>query len=190
MTRNAIMVFGMRKVTYPTRVTLSEIPLEGRTYHFSKDSGELNESLKDLIGDHDYQVEITLRPLGNVFEISGLIKTNRDISCSRCARDIKQAINKPFTELIVIEDDRPRKTRSGHVSNESLASGPYCNYVKSEVFSLTDFIHEQIATEETFLVECGLPDCEDLLSQYQGELPPENEKNNPFAVLKNLKPKH
>lgn len=180
----------MRKVTYPTRVALSEIPDEGRQMTFDSEGAELTPQLQDLIKNSPYNVEISLRPMGNVYEITGKVASHMDIPCSRCGTDVATPVNVNFNELIVIEKARPRKSSTTHVSNTEEGEGPFCNYVQSDMFDLGEFIHEQLASNEPYQVRCGQDSCVDivnLLQQNEAAAFVEPEKDSPFAVLKNLK---
>lgn len=176
----------MKKYTYPTRVQLTDIPDEGRDFHYSHESGELNQTLMDLIGKNAYSVDLKLQPMGNVYSISGDIRTQLPTQCSRCGRDMEYPVSDNFNELIVVEKPRPRNSESSHSISDD--SSLFCNHVSSPYFNLGEFIHEHIAASEPFVVECQRPDCETHLQQSQ--TPIEITKENPFSVLKNFKPKH
>jgi uncharacterized metal-binding protein YceD (DUF177 family) len=179
----------MRKVTYPIHVNLNEIPDEGRTFHYSNDSAELTDTLQDLVGSHPYRAEVRLKPIGNVYEISGDIDTQVTSACSRCGQDFDQDFKHHFHELIVIEKERPRRTRRGHVNHsENQDSGPFCNYRQDNNFNVAEFVHEQIASHEAYATACGKPSCEELLKKYQPTQEETLKGESPFAVLKNLKP--
>ena len=175
----------MKKSSYPTRIRLNEVSENGDDFIYSKESGELSESLKDLIGSRDYNVKVHLRPMGNVYEITCDFETSMGLSCSRCGRTTEQDISESSQELLVIEDKRPRNSKNAGSSQETGSSGPFCNYIPSDNFDLAEFVHEQVASNEPYIVECGRPDCVDVLDSLQGEKGPE--KANPFAVLKDLK---
>lgn len=180
----------MQKMTTPTGISLAEITEEGREFAYSSSTGELTESLKDLIANNPYQVNLQLRSLGNAYEITGKIDTKMNLSCSRCGRDTEFPIQNNFKELILVEDNRPRNTHSGHVGAHLTSDGPFCNYVTSEYFDLENFVHEHIAASEPYIVECGLPDCEEAMRKAQlGAQAPADfeEAANPFAALKNVK---
>jgi len=173
----------MRKVTYPTRVVLSEIPHEGRNYLYDQDGGDLNQALDDLIGDAPFKVDLHLKPIGNVYEIAGTILTERQLPCSRCGEDTKSEVKINLHELIVVEKERPRKSSSSHVSHSEEASGPFCNYISQPILNLGEFVHEQIAASEPYTIYCQRPDCEEIvIDKTEGF-----EKQSPFAILKDLK---
>lgn len=180
----------MKKYIYPTYIQLNELPEEGRSYHFDRESGELNKILEDLVGQNPYSVDLFIQPMGNVFSISGDLHTKVGTQCARCGRDMDHPVDENFSELIVVEKPRPRSSSTSH----SLADGSsvYCNHITGNSFSLGEFVHEQIAANEPYVVRCNREDCEDHLQSTQGPLPTPAElpKENPFAVLKNFKPKH
>lgn len=178
----------MKPTTYPTVVNLSSLQESGEEYRYSTESGELTQKLKDLIDDNAYKVRIELRPIGNAFEIAGEIHTHLNVSCSLCGRDTRHAVDEDFRELIVIEEERGRGGHTGHMAADLVSDGPFCNYVQSPVFNLGEFIHEHIATEEPYIIECGQPDCEKVMKAAQLKAQdPDYTDANPFSVLKNLK---
>lgn len=177
---------------YPTIVNLKDLAVEGESFYFSRQSGELNSALRDLIQDHDHHVEITLRPMGNAFEITGCIKAEMDLSCSHCGRDMLENINDQFSELIVVLEERPRAGHSGHTGGHLHEEGPFCNYLSHHSFDLAEFTHEHIAAAEPYAPRCQRPDCDQHYQMAQGmktqEDPPASESHHhsPFSVLKNL----
>lgn len=180
----------MQKITYPTGVSLKELPPEGREFIYSQETGELSQGLKDLIQNNPYNVEIHLRPIGNAFEITGKIRTKMDLACSRCGREMQLPIEDDFRELIMVEHERPRGGHSGHAGSHLVSDGPYCNFVPTPYVDLVDFIHEHVAASEPYIVECSDKDCETAMRKAQmgAEAPADfDEKTNPFATLKNLK---
>lgn len=188
MTPHGIEFFPMRKkITYPTSVNLKELEDGDETFHFSRESGELNSALQDLVKNHAYDVELHLRPMGNAFEISGHISTQMDLICARCGRDMIEPIKDDFNELIVVMKEKPRAGHSGHTGGE-LSDGPFCNYLTSYQFNLADFIHEHIAAVEPHTPHCSRSDCETHLKQLQETLglAAEDQPTSPFEVLKNL----
>ena len=180
----------MKKYTYPTKIELKELPIEGRDFHYNRDSGELNSGLEDLIGKNTYEAHLHLQPTGNIYSITGNIQTRLQTQCSRCGRDMKHPVQNTFSELIIVEKPRPRNSESSHFISEDASI--YCNYIHSTSFNIEEFIHEHIASSEPYVVECLRNDCEKqvLEAQKKVKAPSEIAKENPFAVLKNFKPKH
>jgi uncharacterized metal-binding protein YceD (DUF177 family) len=175
----------MSKRAQLNRIALPDLPPQGEDYALNRKSGELNETLKDIISDRDYEISIHIKPIGNVYEISGRIQTEVNTQCSRCGRDALAPINDQFSELIVIEEPRPRKGSSS--SHEGHSDGPFCNYVTSPIFNLAEFCHEHIAAAEPYLFECGRPDCADTYKRATTHTEaPEFNKTNPFQALKKV----
>ena len=176
----------MKKTKYPTRVNLRDLEDEGEDFVFNRGTGELNTALTELIGSHDYAVNIRLTPAGNAFEIIGKISTSIDTQCARCGRDMVLPIEDDFQEMIVIEKEKPRAGHSGHTGGDH--EGIFCNYVTSYDFNLAEFAHEHIAAAEPYTPLCTRPDCEQHFQAAQGQIGRETETgaHSPFEVLKNL----
>lgn len=175
----------MAKSGISTTVNLTELPESGLEFSFDEKTGELNQVLEDLIHKRPHFVRIFIRPIGDIYEISGEVKATLPLLCSRCGRDVEHEINDHFQELIMIEKPRPRKgTPSSH---EGHSTGPFCNYVTSPIFNLAEFSHEHIAAAEPYIIECKRPDCGEYLQKIHGE-PPDLAENrsNPFEILKKI----
>lgn len=167
-----------------TVIALKELPPEGQTFHYSKASGELNHSLRDLIQDHDFTAEIEIKPMGNAFHIGGKIKSEQDLTCSRCGREMVSPIQDEFQELIVIHKETPKGGHTGHTGSQE--DGIFCNYLTSHTFDLSEFIHEHVASAEPYAPICSRPDCETYLEKLKGELAAKSHNTSPFSVLKKL----
>ncbi len=146
--------------TERTSVNLKQLPDQGEQFQFNQGSGELNRHLVDLIGSHAYNIDVTIRPQGNVYEITGRIDTEMDRICSHCGRDTHLPIHDEFSELIVVMTERPRAGHSGHTG--SLLEGPSCNYITGHEFDLAEFVHEHIALAEPPHPQCGRSDCDEI----------------------------
>jgi uncharacterized metal-binding protein YceD (DUF177 family) len=186
--RELIMPFNTSLNIYRTTVNLKELSPDGESVHYSKASGELKAKLADLVGSHDYTVDITLNPMGNVFAISGQITTKLDVQCARCGRELTTPIAANFNEIIIVLNERPRAGHSGHTGSSE--EGPFCNYVTSHTVDLAEFVHEHIAAAEPYRALCDRSDCETVYEKAQvtGSLRSAdmNAEANPFAVLKEL----
>jgi uncharacterized metal-binding protein YceD (DUF177 family) len=178
----------MKKTRYPTHVNLKDLPFEGESFQFSNQTGELNKALSDMIGEHPFQIDLTLTPAGNAYEIAGHIESKADLLCARCGRDLTYHIHDDFHELIVVMKERPRSGHSGHTGN-NLIDGPYCNYTTNYDFDLAEFAHEHIAAAIPYTPYCERSDCETYLTEAQkSQLRgfDEEKPNNPFEALKNF----
>lgn len=180
-----------------TLVHLSELPPEGRSYSYSRQSGELDAVLEDLIAANNYDFEMFIKPMGGAFEVSGRMRTTLDLQCSRCALDFKLPIQQDFQELLMIEAQRPRRSHSARTnhSSEGFTDGPFCNVIPSELFDVGEFLHELVAVAEPIkpLAKEGCDkDCENYRDALlQGWLTdpdaPKSGMEGPFAVLQRLK---
>jgi len=171
--------------TYRTAVNLKDIEAEGESFVFHRQTGELNERLADLIGSHDYSVDLSVRPMGNVFEISGQISTQMDLVCARCGRETSAPIKDDFHEIIIVLAERPRAGHSGHTGSSD--EGPFCNYVTSYEFDLAEFVHEHIAATEPYRPLCSRADCDEVFEKAQVTDTSPTAESNPFAILKSLR---
>ncbi len=171
--------------TYRTSVNLKDLDDDGEDFIYSRASGELNKSLEDIVGDLPYDIKLRLRAMGNVYEISGEIHSGMNLPCSRCGREMILPVDEQFNEIIIVMDERPRAGHSGHTGSQ-FDNGPYCNYVTSHDFSLSDFVHEHIAAAEPYQVHCSRPDCEEVYKKAQISDTSSPKESNPFEVLKNL----
>ncbi|MCB0364768.1 MAG: DUF177 domain-containing protein [Bdellovibrionaceae bacterium] len=184
----------------PIEISLKEIPEEGRSFRYNANHPQMSQAIKDLVGENSFNIQVFIRPLGNVFELTGSVEAQMDLACYRCAVDFKHSVQERLNELLVIEDERPRGSQSSRVnhSTELDSSAPSMTTLNSEVLHLGDFIHEIIALAEPMqpkaIENCG-EDCENLTEAYEkgwlnrpGQAEsPESGRTSPFAVLKDLK---
>ena len=191
---------AMKPRINPTQIALKDLPNEGREFTFTRDSGELNEGLKDLIDSNDFHVQFRITPVGNAFDLRGSLKTAMDLQCSLCATDFKFKINLNLHELILIQKafaKGDQQSRANH-AHELSDGGPDYILLESEVFDVIEYVHEAIALAEP-IRPIGRPDCdencENLKDRVQrdwltfGDDPKLSEKmgTNPFKVLEKMK---
>ncbi|RYZ74715.1 MAG: DUF177 domain-containing protein [Proteobacteria bacterium] len=129
------------------KIRLNEIPAEGRKYNFDRQTGELNASLSDVIGNRDYSVEFFISPIGNAYEMRGRLKTTVDEVCSRCGYEIELPIDRAISEILFEEDQEYRKqeSASGNHSVDFLSDGPSMIPVRGNVLDPEEYTHEAIA---------------------------------------------
>lgn len=178
------------------KIRLAEIPEEGRQFTFTRESGELNSALKDLLPSVAYKVDLTIRPLGNAYEMEGKVVTSLNELCSLCGWDLTLPLNRTFREVLVEAEKTDRETHHvhGNQSVDFLSEGSSSTY-KDGVFDAGEFVHELVAISEPMYPSCGDPDCEHLeeANAKRAELEAEfnkadlHEKTNPFAKLAGLK---
>lgn len=140
------------------KIRLNEIPAEGRSYTFNRETAELDQDLADLIGDHAYEVAMTIHPIGNAYEMRGKLSTTLTETCSKCGYEFELPILRSFHEILFEEQDDHRKSHSVH-GNQSVDfeddSRPSMTPVKGDVFDPGSFAHEAIGLAEPFYPTCG-----------------------------------
>ncbi|MEK6772425.1 MAG: YceD family protein [Bdellovibrionota bacterium] len=182
------------------KINLSDIPEDGREYHWTRESKELDQVLIDVIDKNPYEAKFLVHPMNHRdFEISGSLKTLTKEQCSRCGIDFKFNIMEKFHSIIIPEQPQDRVgkyARVNHIS-ESIESGPtVAEYPSNFMFDIGEYLHEVVALAVPFnpspeedsmgnCRECKIPVHEKTFN-YNEELPKED-KPNPFAVLKNIK---
>jgi uncharacterized metal-binding protein YceD (DUF177 family) len=181
----------------PVEISLKDLPLEGRDYEYTRQSGELNESLKDLLHNNDYKILMNLKPMGNTFELKASIETSMDMQCSLCASDFKQLVKTQFHEFLVIE--KPLEKGDLHVrvnhAHEWESNGPEATILQSGMFHVGEYFHEQIALNEPIRPLCKPENehagLEDLVKRDWLTVGPEasskDTKANPFKILEKIK---
>lgn len=180
-------------------INLAEISPEGESFTLSRQTGELNKALSDLLGDNDYLITFTLRPLDQGFELTGNVKSETPELCSRCGIDIKIKINKNFKELLLPKLKAPEQgdhyARVNHYTDLHEEEGPSIIEFENLMFNVGDYVHELVglqippnpvgeSNEEGDCLVCGI-NVKTTSFSYNENLPAE--KNNPFAALKNIK---
>lgn len=177
-------------------INLKEVPQEGESFRFNRKTGELNRALNDILGNNDYEIEFTITPLGEAYELKGKFKAQMDLICSRCAFEFDRWISENFHELLVVSKELPRTGHLGKTnhSTEGLQEGPFFNELRSSTFSISKFVHEIIALAEP-IQPLGKESCDDscenfIKAQKEGWLKAEGleeRAEGPFSVLQQLK---
>jgi uncharacterized protein len=179
------------------KIRLNEIPDEGRSYLFDRKSGELDAQLKELVGSHPYAIDMTIKPIGNAYEMRGTVKTTLSEVCSKCGYDFELPIDRKFNEIIFEEQDEHRKSQGVH-GNQSVnfvGEGPSMIPVRGKVFDAADYAHEAVALAEPFYPMCGpnetclhADEVKEIVERLeaQAELAVEEKPASPFSVLKDL----
>ncbi len=179
---------------------LSELNKDGQLFCYNHRSGELNEVLAELIGSHEYKVELTIKHLGNAYEVRGTLKTTLDLPCSRCGVDVDKPLMVEFYELLIIDDStvytNGSQSRQNYSSDNS--SEVYCHTIESNMFDIGEYLHEQIAINTPYQAlgsESCYTSCSNFTeAQNKGlistERPVSVEGSNthkPFKILGNIK---
>lgn len=173
-------------------IQLNEIPSDGCTFDFNRKTGELNDSLKDIIGEEEYDVHVDVMPLGKSFDLRGLIRTRFHEVCSFCATEFDLPVTEKFHELVVREDQNHLKG-----FDEDFSIDEKINVVTTQnpnQFDVGELIHEVLALSEPTQPACR-PGCKGLCQncgQNLNEGPcgcaeQQKAEASPFSVLKKLK---
>lgn len=182
------------------RINLLDLPEEGKQFHWSTKTGEINLVLSDLIKNSAYEAEFFIRPINNRdFDLTGIIRTQLPEQCSRCGLDFTFGVNQKFHEILIPEQklDRGGKyARVNHISDIQTEELSVSEYQPQGHFDMGEFLHEQVALALSFNPappeddkgNCSI--CEIPVRgkdfSYKEDMP-EEPKANPFNVLKNLK---
>jgi uncharacterized protein len=184
------------------KLKLNEIPDEGREYIYTKETGELNEDLRDLIENNQYHVQFFIKPLNHKdFVMNGTVTTKTKEICSLCGETFHFPTKAKINEIIIpktTDKDHEKQSRANHISEQD-ENAPSVSEYKGEVFEIGDFVHEAVALSIPFnpkpeLTEKG--DCSVCLKSLLSSpfVYDENisivEKINPFSALKDLKLKN
>jgi len=181
------------------KIKLSEIPEEGSSYEYTRESAELNLILADLIGSESFNIQLFIKPLNTRdFILTGQIKTRTEENCSRCGDAFQFSVSKKVKEILIPkqEVDRTGKySKSSVAISEQDADNDVVEYENNQ-FDVGEFIHEAIALEVPFAPmpatkpngDCTI--CERSPSKskmlYDEKMSDET-KTNPFESLKNIK---
>ena len=181
------------------KIRLGEIPEEGRSYIFDRQSGEMNAALEDVVGSHAYAAQMHIKPIGNAYELRGSVSTTLSEVCSKCGTDFELPIDRKFTEIIFEDETEYRKTHGVH-GNQSVNfsdEGTSMVPVRGNVFDAGDYLHAAVVLAEPFYPTCGTngaclhaEEVEQVLKQLEQKaaeaVQEVTEKTNPFAALKEL----
>ncbi len=181
------------------QIKLKEIPPEGKTYSYSRATGELNNSLKDLIELHEYQAEVFIKPLNSKdFELKAAIRTFAPDICSRCGLDFKFNINLKLSEIMIPEQPQDRTgkyVRVNHLSDNS-ENRESLEYDSTAVLDIGEYFHGQLglaipvnpAPPVNAQGNCGDCGVRVLGASFNyDEVLEETPQPSPFAVLQDLK---
>jgi uncharacterized protein len=176
-------------------IELNEIPATGKSYSFDRSIKEVAEGIEDLIKGADFTFNFTILPIGQAFELTGELKTQMPLLCSRCGIDINYPIKSRAHEILLIQEEWPRGTQSAKSKNSDWESANMnCYFLKSGELNVAELLHELIATQEPLQPvrsEACYTNCENYLEVLKNGWLKEDSteaKNthSPFATLKDL----
>lgn len=144
-------------------INLHDIPVEGKTWTLNRNTSELNDFLKDLIHDQNYEAQVTITPLSQgsgAYQLNGSIRTTLPELCSRCGIDFNLAINEKFNHLLMPALSTPRDAKfakPNHFSDLHEAELEVVEY-SGTVFKAGEFFHEFVALSEPYI---PVPPCDE-----------------------------
>jgi uncharacterized protein len=181
------------------RIDLKNLNPDGENFVLTRQSGELNEAIKDLLGSNQYKIQFQLRPLSSSgsFEMVGTIDTMLPEQCSRCGDDFNFEIHESFRELLLpsMPQERLDKyAKINHFSDMTQDDLEVTEYSEDQFFNAAEYLHEKIALSIPYNPAPALEDdgkCRlcgamfDASGLIYNEVLPESP--SPFAGLKGLK---
>lgn len=176
-------------------IELSEIPAQGKTYSFDRQTKEMAERLTDVIGDASFEFKFTIQPIGQAFELIGEINTSMPLLCARCGIDIVKPIKAKAHEIILVQEEWPRGAQSTKTKHTNWSGDDLnCYFVKTSLLDAAELLHELIAAQEPVQPvrdEACYSSCENFQEVLkkgliQTEDGSANIVNSPFAQLANL----
>ncbi len=182
-------------------IRLADIPEEGKNFTWTRETSELNSVLADLLQDQKYSVQFYIKPINNRdYTLTGTIQTQVPEACSLCGLDFKFPIQIKLNEILIPHQTDDRKghyARVNHVSDaESNEEGPQAvEYAENDTFNMGEYVHEAIAItipykpvpESNTQGDCLTCGINQRTHNFSYDEKMEDEKPNPFAVLKNYK---
>lgn len=178
-------------------IKLAEIPEEGKSFSYNQVSAEMNLGLKDLIDNNKYSVDFTVRPIGNVYEVAGQLKTELTRICSLCGYDLQIPVELKLREILLEREESQKgdtQSKGGFLTDDN--ENTAVRYVSGGVLNAEEMIHEAIGLEDPAYPSCNKEKCENLdeVRQKMEALAIEAQRalqetpsSNPFAMLKDLK---
>lgn len=150
--KHDILKIQASPMKHKLRISLHSLQKQGLDFDFNKsNSKELRQVLRDLIDNNDYEIQGHIKAIGDSsYRISGTIKTNINLLCSRCAYEYQHVVDKNFSEDIYIHEKQLRKdkeVRINHFSEQT--QNKDFTILNRDLFSLDEFLHELIAVEES-----------------------------------------
>ena len=71
----------------PIEVRLGELPEDGRDFRYDDQHPAMAAALKDVVEKNSFKIQVFIRPVGNMFEMTGCAETALNLACYRCALD-------------------------------------------------------------------------------------------------------
>jgi uncharacterized protein len=172
-------------------IHFNEIPEGGKNYQLNQHSGELNRALKDLIGERAYSIEMDVFPLGQSFDVKGVVYTKLPQVCSLCADEFDLELREKFHHIVMNQENN---TVSGFKEDWSSEDVEVWTTKEEGEFDVGELIHEVVALAQPTRPVCKA-DCKGLCLMCGEDLNVTNcncaeqqkVETSPFSVLKQLK---
>ncbi len=185
----------MKTRVSPVQIALKDLPLEGRSFTYTRESGELNEFLGELVGQNPYKVDVQITPMGNAYDMRGTIQTGMNLQCSLCALDLKHPINERIHEMLVLQkplNKGDQQSKANH-AHEWVEDGPDYIMLESDSFHVGEYVREVVALNEP-IRPLGKPDCDlqcenvsDEMRKWLQGRDAISIRTNPFQALEKIK---
>ncbi len=178
------------------KIRLNEIPADGRSYEFTRLDKDIFEGIKDLVAD--FKVNIRIEPItSSNFQITGSIQASEVAECSKCGWDLPLKLNLKISEVLVKEEPQEIRKKQHVHGNQSMDFDSdqdqlQVTYYKSDELNLTEWLHEQIASQQSQFPWCEKINCEKfletekILERMRSQIPQELKNQSPFAGLAEL----
>ncbi len=181
-------------------IKLKEIPEEGRNWHFEpSERPNLDDYLLPEVSAKDYNVDVFVRPIGNIFEVSVSYKVSYELLCSKCAFEFQLPIERTQKELLMVTPGGQQRIEKAKHTSKDWSDDLFCTELESYNFHLGHFLREVILSEVPnralgFGEECEKEACSPFTqAKNEGRFVssnmkgwPEKEKYQPFSALKDF----
>ncbi len=176
-------------------VRLNEIPDDGDFWEFNQESKDkLKDFLTPELDINEYSIRVSVKPMGNIYEVTVDYNVRHDLLCSKCAFEFKLPVSKKCKEIIVIRDKHERidQTKS---TLKNWQDDLFCTELDKPILHLGHFIREVILIDTpnrplAYGEQCEQEACEPI-KKYNFSATEDNwvneQKNQPFSVLKDMK---
>ncbi len=180
----------------PLIIRLTDIPEEGKSFTFSQKDPTAALRLHDLLGDHPFLIEASIRPLNHQnFELTGRVQAASAQQCSRCAEDFEFNLHQKINEIMIPTLEVGRTERYAKTPTDDSSDLSSVQYSTDMTFDLGEYVHEIIAlnTPENPAPAVKGDQCSGCPRKVvpgafdYDETTPSEIRPSPFEVLKNLK---
>ena len=131
----------MKHQIFPLHITLSEVPPVGRSFIYTREGGELNQGLEELIGSNEYELKFFIQPIDSqTYELRGHLRTKIEPLCSLCAHPWSGPLTKPSMKFLSLKPipnlERPKKPEPIMPANGSIKISSAISFFQTDSQSL------------------------------------------------------